>query len=389
MPLKCIYFDSHTFCNREIKAALARRNDLGITNVVIPYRPPASAVDQILEQLKPQLPALIISLNNGGFDYDGNLCAGLASRGCYQINWYYDDPLFDRVIFNAKVPDSRNRVDFVSEDSLVPVMQQMGFNSAFLPLATDPGFFNMKSPVAETRDVAFVGNSSLEFIEKVLGNNVNEALVPFASLLNDLKRRYIADTSFNIRKFLLERPGLWQGKTSLGDDLFLFAAEWSVGYFHRRDFVTTLAEHYKKRFTCFGDIYWTKFIDKELVSTDARYYSTLCDYYRSTRVNININRIQIRTAFTQRIFDCKACGAFLLTDRRLLNGRYFTISGPDAELIEFSDVADCKKKIDYYLTHEDERRRIAMAGRDKVLREHTYDQRLEQMLAYCKKLWKI
>ena len=45
--------------------------------------------------------------------------------------------------------------------------------------------------------------------------------------------------------------------------------------------------------------------------------------------------------------------------------------------------------IDYYCEHDEERRRIALAGREKVLKVHTYDARLEFMIAQCKKEWGI
>jgi spore maturation protein CgeB len=106
------------------------------------------------------------------------------------------------------------------------------------------------------------------------------------------------------------------------------------------------------------------------VSTDACYYTNLCSYYRSTRVNLNINRIQIKTSFTQRIFDCKASGAFVLTEKRPLNSRYFVTEGPEKELVEFSSRPQCMELIDYYCEHDDERQRIALAGREKVLKLH-------------------
>lgn len=140
---------------------------------------------------------------------------------------------------------------------------------------------------------------------------------------------------------------------------------------------------------CFGDIYWIKFIDKSQLSTDACYYTNLCSYYRSTKINLNINRIQIATSFTQRIFDCKASGAFILTEKRLLNNRFFVTEGSKKEIVEFSSWPECMQCIDYYCEHDEQRQQIALAGREKVLVHHTYDRRIEQMFEIGKKEWGI
>ena len=40
-------------------------------------------------------------------------------------------------------------------------------------------------------------------------------------------------------------------------------------------------------------------------------------------------------------------------------------------------------KIDYYLAHEDERNEIRMAGKDHVMRHHTYEKRVDEIIDLC------
>ena len=47
------------------------------------------------------------------------------------------------------------------------------------------------------------------------------------------------------------------------------------------------------------------------------------------------------------------------------------------DLVWFEDEADLIKKVRYYLTHEDERKRIALNGQKKVRELHGYDVRLD------------
>jgi spore maturation protein CgeB len=284
----------------------------------------------------------------------------------------------------------KNRLDFVSEESFVPKLIEKGYKAFFLPLAVDPLYFNLEGAVDLARDVAFVGNSSLEWLDTLITEEVQKELEKFAPLITTLKTMYCKNPSqADLKAYLIDNQEQWGNKTGLAREKFLFLMEWLVGYFYRRDFIIEISKHFKDRFTCFGDIYWSRFIDASQVSTDACYYTNLCSYYRSTRVNLNINRIQIKTSFTQRIFDCKASGAFVLTEKRPLNGRYFVTEGPEKELVEFSSRRKCMELIDYYCEHDDERQRIALAGREKVLKLHTYDARIDLMFETCRKEWGI
>jgi spore maturation protein CgeB len=107
--------------------------------------------------------------------------------------------------------------------------------------------------------------------------------------------------------------------------------------------------------------------------------------FNATDININLHSSTERDGvdpfgdfLNPRVFELAASGAFQLVDERSYLSECFE---PGREIVTFSSTADLKAKIDYYLAHPDERTRIAAAARERVLREHTYDQRLEQMLS--------
>jgi spore maturation protein CgeB len=388
--MNVVFFKSKTFLARELENALRKRNDIRLLVSAIPEKIPPQAAQSVVDQLSNHLPAIVISINDAGYDLQGVLSDLLSSAGCYQCNWYLDDPFYEAIFFNRRLPDMKNRLDFVSEESFVPMMREKGYTAHFLPLATDPLYFNTTGDAGYQRDCAFVGNSSLNFLDSVITKETSKEFERHARLIGDLKKAYFSDPGgTDIKKLLLTNALQWKNTTAMPPDQFLFRMDWLIGYFYRRDFVIEVARKLKNRFTCFGDMYWSKFIDPAQVSTDACYYSNLCGYYRSTKVNLNINRIQIRTAFTQRIFDCKASGAFLLTEKRALNERYFKNRGKDRELVEFTSWQECLELIDYYCEHEEERERIARSGMEKVLAEHTYDNRVESIFALCRREWGV
>ena len=76
-----------------------------------------------------------------------------------------------------------------------------------------------------------------------------------------------------------------------------------------------------------------------------------------------------------RIYEALGCGAFVLTEK--LSGESPFISGQ--HLVETSDLADLEQKISYYLTHDQERMRIACQGHQYVVHSHSYQERARQI----------
>lgn len=77
-----------------------------------------------------------------------------------------------------------------------------------------------------------------------------------------------------------------------------------------------------------------------------------------------------------RNFEVPGCGGFLLTNRADNLDDYFEIG---KEIAVFEGVDDLVDKVRYYLSHEDEREAIARAGYERVLRDHTYEKRFNEI----------
>ena len=85
----------------------------------------------------------------------------------------------------------------------------------------------------------------------------------------------------------------------------------------------------------------------------------------------------------RHLLDGIAAGAFFLVrthpDNRRADGvgRVFELG---KELIIFDSPRDLRAKVGHYLTHEDQRKKIAEAAHKKILTSHSYAQRMQQML---------
>ena len=99
--------------------------------------------------------------------------------------------------------------------------------------------------------------------------------------------------------------------------------------------------------------------------------------YDDDNVNSNATRL---TAISPNIrtFEIAATGTLQLTDVRDDLARFFT---PGVEIETYSSPQELRDKVDFYLTHEKERREIALRALERSLREHTYAKRLDYMLS--------
>jgi len=77
-----------------------------------------------------------------------------------------------------------------------------------------------------------------------------------------------------------------------------------------------------------------------------------------------------------RNFEVPGCGGFLLSGYGDNLGDYYQI---DKEIVCYKNINELIEKIRYYLEHDEEREKIAMAGYQRTLGEHTYEKRFEQI----------
>ena len=78
-----------------------------------------------------------------------------------------------------------------------------------------------------------------------------------------------------------------------------------------------------------------------------------------------------------RVFEVPGCGGFLMTESAPRIDRFYE---PQKEIVVFDSIDDLTKKIRYFLSHPEQRDRIARAGYRKTRDLHTYDRRFAQLL---------
>ncbi len=86
-----------------------------------------------------------------------------------------------------------------------------------------------------------------------------------------------------------------------------------------------------------------------------------------------------RRQIKARIFEIPACGGFMLTGNADGLSDYLT---PGKEMAVFENKEELREKCTYYVTHEAERQQIARAGYERVIAQHTYEQRFQEIFRF-------
>lgn len=141
----------------------------------------------------------------------------------------------------------------------------------------------------------------------------------------------------------------------------------SVGRLHpnlyktRLNVLTALSREFKMN-------EWDRFLEFDKVPS----------VYRTAKIAVNVPRDDYPVDVSLRFAEAMACGAMFLTrEPSEMTPLGFA---EDVHYVGYRDSAEIPALVRKYLVDESSRARIARAGRDKVLREHTYDARIAALL---------
>jgi len=98
----------------------------------------------------------------------------------------------------------------------------------------------------------------------------------------------------------------------------------------------------------------------------------------SSKIALNFFRPDNRDTHNHRTFELPACGVFILSQRSDELGDFFQ---EGREIAMFSSIEELREKTRYYLDHDGERERMALAAHERLIRgKHTIRDRVEQMM---------
>jgi spore maturation protein CgeB len=101
---------------------------------------------------------------------------------------------------------------------------------------------------------------------------------------------------------------------------------------------------------------------------------------RAARICLNTLNFSEVNAMNCRAFEIAGCGGFQLISSAPVIVEHFE---PGVELVTFNSTDDLLEKIRHYLDNPQQAREIALRGQQRAHREHTYENRLGEILRIC------
>jgi len=370
------------FLSREIESAIQRQGHRMLRIPIRKGEDGGTIVPRLIDSILAFKPDFLLTVNHLGFDEEGALTAFLRAIEMPMASWYVDSP---RLIVKTHERNvSPYTAIFVWDRDYVNEMKSAGFeNVSYLPLATDEQVFRPLKRKARQRntreyEVGFVGHSMVaplrERIEKVpeplhavvdrLAEEVLGGHHPLEGLPAGVSSEEAAQLSgLGVReKVALEAAVLW--KATL---LYRLSCVKKLSGFDA---------------CIYGDEGWKVLLDDTYrLHPQVDYYDELPRIYNQCKIHLNATSRQMGTAVNQRVFDVPACRGFLLTDEQKSLGELFEVG---REVATFHHPDEIPELVRFYLENPSARNRIAVEGRRRILAEHTYRHRLDDLARFMK-----
>lgn len=352
----------------------------------------AEFVEQLLTAIVEFKPDFVLTINHLGLDREGILADMLERLEVPLASWFVDNPHL--ILYHYRRLDTPLTAIFTWDADNIDSLRELGFaHVEYLPLAVDhTRFVPPPTPLPPHHPwhsrVSFVGNS---MVAKV-GHRLKASRPPRTLLraYRTLAAEFAECECRSVGEFLrTTHPELIDAFDSLDTVERRLSFETLITWEATRQYRTACVEEIT-RFDplIVGDPHWPKTLTGAhgpwRSHGELSYYSDLPNFYPASEVNFNCTSKQMKGAVNQRVFDCPACGAFVLSDFREQLAGLFDI-GTEAVCYRHTD--EIGELVQHYLDHPAEREAIARAGRKRILAHHTYDIRMGQLFERMRALF--
>lgn len=128
---------------------------------------------------------------------------------------------------------------------------------------------------------------------------------------------------------------------------------------------------------------WEKFIDEDLIKGEFIPNDELHKYYSSCKILLNDHWEDMRELDfpSNRLFDALACGTFVISDDISSAKSLF-----EGNIVTYTDACDLDEKINYFLKNPQKRQQLGLNGKEIVLKNHTFDNRVSEIINFLKEI---
>lgn len=317
----------------------------------------------------------------------------VVSKVCNELGvkyaaWVYDNPAVR--LFSYTLINKCNYV-FVFDSQMYELFASQGFKNVFyLPMAAPVERYDSITVTDDMAkkyggDISFVGqlytedHTYYDRLEGKISDYTKGYLEGLISTQMELQGVNIIESSLTERaiaemeKVLEIKPGY----DSVATYEYLYAnyvINRKITALERSSFIREIGQRHPVNLYTKDKTFCAEGVDNR---GEADYYVEMPIVFKTSAINLNISLRSIQKGIPLRAMDIMGCGGFLLSNYQEDYLRFFV---PGEDFVYYESKKDLLDKIDYYLIHEDERLDIAKRGHDKVLADHTYEGRLQEII---------
>ncbi|MCR4806604.1 MAG: DUF3880 domain-containing protein [Lachnospiraceae bacterium] len=395
--MKILYFKWNSFGTEDIEEALA---ELGHDLVIVPYdrddvKVEDTLVGRLIESIDKEKPDIVFTSN-----YYPPVSEAAHEKGIRYVSWVYDSP---HVALYSYTTMYETNTIYVFDREVCDEFNKNKINTvSYLPLAANPKRLRtliedkagqdlfIKSRFYNKADIAFVGamyDEDHTFFRRLTGitdytRGYLEGIIATQRQVfgyNFVKSLLRDDIMDDMSRDLPMQPG--EGSVASREYLFSeYCINREITARERMDYISAIGKIFSKDGRPGLDLYTGNKdlkIDGVYNHGPIDHYATAPYVYDKAKININITLRSIHSGIPLRAFEILGSGGFLLSNYQ---GDFADCYVDGEDYVSFSGMEDMLLKIEYYLSHENERKEIAANGLARTLKMHTYVERLRQVV---------
>lgn len=302
------------------------------------------------------------------------------------IGWVYDSPLI--TLYNRSVQNECNHLFIFDRAEYNRMLSWNIPHLYYLPLGTNISRtsalnISSKDERAFTCDISFIGglyennayNTYIQALPEDIANELKVYLIH--NLCNWSKPKPWPRVSKKTTDYMIQlfQADAWKCQDmELDQYLGLLLLSRKLAEMDRITVLNTLAEQFTVQLYTHST---TNFLQNVHIHPGVHYSTDMSKIFYLSKINLNVTLPSIESGLPQRIFDIMGSGGFVLTNYQSEIDEYFAI-GKEIEV--FRDLEELKDKTAYYLTHEQQRLKIAINGYQKVRDHFSYLHQMKYIL---------
>ena len=377
--MKILFIEWASFGNADMKDAFTEE---GHEVVCFPFSNKDARRDEEIEKalasrLHETVPDAVFSFNY--FPLISNVCK---REGLPYISWIYDSPYVMLYSYTAINPCNAIHV---FDRALCREFNAAGIKTVhYLPMAANTNRLDALGSPASAYDISFVGSlytESHNFFDRM------ENLSPYAkgyleglmqAQMNVQGCNFIQESLSPIMEELYRALPMDPNPDGVETREYLYAQyviNRKLTGLERLRLLTGITQKYTLDLFTLDPAFSLPNLRNH---GTADYYSEMPLVFKKSRINLNISLRSIKSGIPLRAFDIMGSGGFPLS---IYQEDFLENFTPGVDFEYYESERDLLQKIEYYLTHEEERLAIAKNGHDQVAAAHTYRDRVREMLA--------